>query len=466
MRSCVVVGAGISGLSAAWDLVTRHPDLRVTVLEATDHVGGKIMGADVAGVRVDVGAESVLARRPEAVELIREIGLGDELVHPHAMTASIWSRGALHPMPPRTLLGIPSDVETLRGLLTDEEVDRARAEQVAPRRDEQQDIPLGDLIADRLGPAVLDRLVEPLLGGVYAGHARDISAAAALPAAWQAYRDGVSLTATASAALPDRQATPAPVFAGLRGGLHRLPQQLAEMLTARGVQVRTGVTVRELRRTGTGFELMTGPAPLPTTYQAELVVLALPPAPTARLLAASAPRAADLLSSVQTASTALVTLALPAARVPELTGSGFLVPPIEGRAIKAATFSARKWDWVREAGQGRDADGGDLVLLRTSLGRHREETVLQRTDEDLVALALSDLARVVGAPLPEPAGAQVQRWGGGLPQYAVGHPRRVAAVRQEVGAVPGLAVCGAAYDGVGIPACIGSGRAAAMAVAP
>lgn len=466
MRSCVVVGAGISGLSAAWDLVTRHPDLRVSVLEATDHVGGKILGADVAGVHVDVGAESVLARRPEAVALIREIGLGDDLVHPRATTASIWSRGALHPMPPRTLLGIPSDVETLRGLLTDEEVERARAEQIVPTRDEQQDISLGDLIADRLGPAVLDRLVEPLLGGVYAGHARDISAAAALPAAWQAHRDAVSLTATAAAALPSRQAPTAPVFAGLRGGLHRLPQRLAEVLTARGVQMHTSVTVRELRRSGSGFELVTGPVPRPTTYRADLVVLALPPAPTARLLTASAPRAADLLSGVQTASTALVTLALPAARVPQLAGSGFLVPPVEGRAVKAATFSSTKWDWVREAGQGRGADGGDLVLVRTSLGRHREEAVLQRSDADLVALVRKDLARIVGAPLPEPVDAHAQRWGGGLPQYAVGHARRVAAVREEVGAVPGLAVCGAAYDGVGIPACIGSGRAAAMAIAP
>lgn len=488
MRSCVVVGAGISGLSAAWDLVTRHPDLQVTVLEASDHVGGKIVGADVAGVRVDVGAESVLARRPEAVELIREIGLGDDLVHPCATTASIWSRGTLHPMPPRTLLGIPSDVETLRGLLTDEEVDRARAEQIVPTHEGRpgpdgsgglpaaEDISLGDLIADRLGPAVLDRLVEPLLGGVYAGHARDISAAAALPAAWQAYRDGASLTATAAAALPSRPATagplppgtavPAPVFAGLRGGLHRLPQRLAEVLTARGVHVRTGVTVRELRRSGTGFELVTGPVPRPTTYRADLVVLALPPAPAARLLAEPASRAADLLSGVQTASTALVTLALPSAQGLELSGSGFLVPPVEGQAIKAATFSATKWDWVREAGQGRGEDGGDLVLLRTSLGRHREEAVLQRTDEDLAALALEDLARIVGAPLPQPVGAHVQRWGGGLPQYAVGHRHRVAAVREEVGAVPGLAVCGAAYDGVGIPACIGSGRAAARQVAP
>lgn len=479
MQSCVVVGGGISGLSAAWELVTRHPGLQVSVLEASDRVGGKLRGADVgggdgrAGITVDVGAESLLARRPEGLELIRQVGLGVDLVHPATSTASIWSRGALHPMPPRTLMGIPSDVRTLRGLLSDEEVDRAGAEQVWAGAD--PDISIGDLVAERLGPAVLDRLVEPLLGGVYAGHAREISAAAALPLAWDAYRTGASLTATATAtaaqALPRRStdadaARPAPVFAGLRGGLHRLPLRLVELLIQRGVTVRTGATARELRREGAGFELVTGPVPCPTTYRADLVVLALPPAPAARLLTDPAPGAAQVLAQVQSASTALVTLALPADRLPDLVGSGFLVPPVEGRAIKAATFSSTKWDWVREAGRGAGPRGSDLVLLRASLGRHREETVLQRPDADLVALALREVGELVGGPLPKPVGAHVQRWGGGLPQYAVGHRQRMSTVREQVAAVPGLAVCGATYDGVGIPACIASGRAAAQVVAP
>lgn len=464
MQSCVVVGAGISGLSAAWELVNRHPSMQVTVLESSDRVGGKLRGADVAGVQVDVGAESVLARRPEAVELIREVGLGEDLVHPAASTASIWSRGELHPMPARTLMGIPSDVQTLRGLLDEEEVARAGAERVVAASD--ADVSIGDLVADRLGPAVLDRLVEPLLGGVYAGHAREISAAAALPVAWEAYRSGTSLTATAAAALPTRSADgpPPPVFAGLKGGLHRLAARLAEALTERGAQLHTGVTVRELHPSGAGYELVTGPAPRPTTYRADLVVLALPPAPSTRLLAQVAPGAARLMARVETASMALVTLALPADRLPELVGSGFLVPPVEGRAVKAATFSATKWDWVRAAGRGVGPDGGDLVLLRASLGRHREEAVLQRPDAELVALALREVGEIVGAPLPPPVDTHVQRWGGGLPQYAVGHRQRMTAVREQVAAVPGLAVCGATYDGVGIPACIASGRAAAHAV--
>jgi oxygen-dependent protoporphyrinogen oxidase len=138
--------------------------------------------------------------------------------------------------------------------------------------------------------------------------------------------------------------------------------------------------------------------------------------------------------------------------------SGFLVPPIDGRAVKASTFSFAKWAWVREAGAGRG-----LVHLRTSLGRRGEETTLRRTDDDLVTASLADLAEAAGIT-SAPVAAHVQRWGGGLPQYDVGHLDRVARIRAAVGEVTGLAVCGAAYDGVGIPAVIASARAAVAAL--
>ena len=189
---------------------------------------------------------------------------------------------------------------------------------------------------------------------------------------------------------------------------------------------------------------------------ADAVVLATPAAPTARLLADLVPAAAAELAGIESASVAVVTFAF---RAEDVTGlddsSGFLVPPVEGRAIKASTFSFVKWDWVRRAG----ASAG-LVHLRTSLGRHREEAVLQRSDEELVALSLADLAEAVGVATP-PVATHVQRWGGGLPQYAVGHLDKVARIRASVDAVPGLAVCGAAYDGVGVPAVIASAHRAA-----
>jgi oxygen-dependent protoporphyrinogen oxidase len=146
-------------------------------------------------------------------------------------------------------------------------------------------------------------------------------------------------------------------------------------------------------------------------------------------------------------------MAFPEHDLPPVPGSGFLVPPVDDHVIKAATFSFAKWDWVREAGDG-------LLVLRCSIGRHREEQVLQRPDEELVELAVADLASAIGLSV-RPVDSHVQRWGGALPQYAVGHLDRVAAIRRSLQTVPGLAVCGAAYDGLGIPACIASAEKAA-----
>jgi oxygen-dependent protoporphyrinogen oxidase len=233
----------------------------------------------------------------------------------------------------------------------------------------------------------------------------------------------------------------------------RLPEAVAA-----GLVVRTGATVRELMRTGTGFALTLGPTTAPQRIEADAVVLATPAAPTARLLAGIVPGAAAELADVESASVVVVTLAVRAVDAPELASagsSGFLVPPVEGRRIKASTFSFTKWDWVRAAGA---PDG--LLLLRTSLGRHGDAVALQASDEELVAWSLADLHDAIGLTA-RPVDTHVQRWGGGLPQYAVGHRDRVARIRAAVTGVPGLAVCGATYDGVGIPAVIGSARAAA-----
>lgn len=473
----LVIGGGISGLAAAWELSQHVDGAQITVLEGADRVGGKLRGAAVGGVTVDVGAESVLARRPEALDLIMEVGLGDDMTHPTGVPAAIWSRGALHPIPRRSLLGVPADPEDLAGVLTPEEVERIRAEATSPLV--ADDISVGDLVADRLGDAVVDRLVEPLLGGVYAGHARLISAAAAAPGLLAAARAGESLVAAADRALPKPGAAgrttsgsaspgsaPAPrppVFAGIRGGLHRLPATLRDRLVERGVSVHTGTTVRELHRAGDAWRVVAGPVPDPVEFTADRVILALPAAPTARLLAPYCPASARLLAAVETASMVVLTLAVPAEGT-DLRGSGFLVPPRDGRRIKAATFSAAKWDWVREAGRGAGRDGQDLVLLRASIGRHREAADLQHPDSVLIEQALQDLATALGAPLPAPIATHVQRWGGGLPQYAVGHVSLVASVREDVAQQPGLAVAGATYDGVGIPACIGGARAAARRV--
>jgi oxygen-dependent protoporphyrinogen oxidase len=440
----VVVGGGVGGLTAAYLLGQRGDE--VTVLEAGDRVGGKLRRAEVGGTVVDVGAEAMLNRRPEGVELARELGL--PLVHPAVQSSRIWTRGGLRPLP-RSLMGVPVDLAELResGVLSEAGLARVEAEQ--PGLPVDEDISVGDLVASRLGDEVVDRLVEPLLGGVYAGHARRLSARATVPQLVFLAANGPLLDAE----LP---ASDVPVFAGLAGGMAGLTDTLAAR-----VVVRTGAAVRELARTDAGLAVVVGPTTAPERIEADAVVLASPAAPAARLLTEVAPVAAAELAGIEYASMAVVTLAFRSGDVSGLDdSSGFLVPPVDGRAIKASTFSFAKWGWVREAG----AEHG-LVHVRTSLGRHGEEATLQRSDEELVAASLADLAEAAGLT-GAPVDTHVQRWGGGLPQYAVGHLDRVARIRDAVATVPGLALCGAAYDGVGIPAVIASARKAVAVLPP
>jgi oxygen-dependent protoporphyrinogen oxidase len=251
-----------------------------------------------------------------------------------------------------------------------------------------------------------------------------------------------------------------PVFAGIRGGVGRLPAAVA---ASADIEVRTGATVRDLaHRAGGGWNLVLGPTADAEIVQADAVVLATPARPTARLLSDVVPDAALELARVEYASMAVITLAFRRREFPHTEGSGFLVPPVDKRDIKAATFSFAKWDWVADAGRGAD-DGEDLVVMRCSIGRHREEHVLQVEDERLVQLALEDLSDAIGLSV-RPVDWHVQRWGGGLPQYAVGHVDLVRQVRAAVAKEPGLAVCGAVYDGLGIPACISSAELAVTQV--
>lgn len=443
----LVVGGGLAGLTAAHVLGQRGDE--VTVLEAAPEPGGKLRRTEVGGVLVDVGAEAMLNRRPEGVALARELGL--EIEHPAVASSRIWTRGALHPLP-RSLMGVPLDLGQLRacGVLSEEGFRRVEAERELPPSDLPDDVSVGALVDERFGAEVTDRLVEPLLGGVYAGHARAISARASVPQLVSLAGRGSVLAQSAEIATT----YDLPVFAGLPGGMGGLTDALAARL-----DVRLDTTVRGLRRTDHGFALTVGPSTDAQQVEADAVVLATPAAPTARLLEQVAPVAARELAEIESASMVVVTFAFRAADVAGLDdSSGFLVPPVDGRAIKASTFSFVKWEWVRRAGA---AEG--LVHLRTSLGRHREEAVLQRADDELVSLSLADLADAVGLTA-RPVDVHVQRWGGGLPQYAVGHLDRVARIRAAVAGVPGLALCGAAYDGVGIPAVVASAHAALAAL--
>ena len=438
----VVVGGGLAGLTAARDLAAAG--LSVLVLESSPEVGGKLRLRTIGGTVVDVGAESMLARRPEGVGLAAELGL--DVVHPSSRSTQLWTRGALRPLP-RTLLGVPLDLDAVAetGVMSADGVERARHETPVPLGDD--DVSVAELIGSRLGAEVVDRLAEPLLGGVYAGHATHLSARAAVPQVVALLREHGSLTAAAAATPPTSDL---PVFAGLVGGLGRLPGALVD---AGGFELRTSAPVRALERSGTRFRLTVGSAREPEHVETDRVLLAAPGPPSARLLTEVAPEASREIGAVEYASMAVVTLAVPSLDVGD--SSGFLVPAVDGRRIKGTTYSFSKWGWV--------GDASDLRILRASLGRHREEASLQASDDELVAHVATDLATATGQPV-RPVDAHVQRWGGALPQYAVGHLDRVARIRAALDAVPGLEACGALYDGVGIPAVIGSARRAAAAI--
>ncbi|MFH9003222.1 protoporphyrinogen oxidase [Streptomyces afghaniensis] len=447
----VVIGAGIAGLAAAHRLLERGA--RVTVLEASDRVGGKLLPGEIAGARVDLGAESMLARRPEAVALAREVGLADRLQPPATATASIWTRGALRPMPKGHVMGVPGTAAALSGVLSDEGLARIGRDAELPRTEVGDDVAVGQYVAARLGREVVDRLVEPLLGGVYAGDAYRISMRSAVPQLFQAARSHTSLTEGVreiqAKAAAGRQT--GPVFMGLQGGVGTLPLAVAESVRARGGEILTGAPVTELGHSaadGGGWRVVAGERVL----QADAVVLAVPAPAAARLLRTQCPGAAAELGGVEYASMALVTLAYRRAEAGLPEGSGFLVPPVDGRTIKASTFASRKWGWIAD-------ENPDLVVLRTSVGRYGETEILQRDDSELVAVSRHDLEAATGLDAT-PVATRVTRWDDGLPQYPVGHHARVARIREHVAKLPGLAVCGAPYDGVGIPACIASAYAA------
>jgi oxygen-dependent protoporphyrinogen oxidase len=223
------------------------------------------------------------------------------------------------------------------------------------------------------------------------------------------------------------------------------------VLAAGGAKVVTGRSVRRIRRTPDGFDVVHGPTTDEQVAHADAVVVAVPAASAARLLADVAGAAAELLAGIDYASMAIVTTVWRRDELPSAGMSGYLIPPSARRPVKAVTLSSAKWAHVGDPAH---------AVARCSFGRHGDTVDLQRDDDELVDLAVDELAMTVGAT-GRPVAALVSRWGGGLPQYAVGHVDRVRRIRADVAKVPGLAVCGAAYDGVGIPACIRSGQAAA-----
>lgn len=447
-----VVGAGISGLAAAWE--GRRAGARVAVLDAAPSPGGKLRTSPFAGVALDEAADAFLARVPEAVELCAELDVTADLVSPATGAAHVYLDGALRRLPADQLLGVPTDVDALAasGLVSAGGADRARRDLTAPddRPPGGTDESVGDLVRRRLGDEVLDRLVGPLVGSIYAGDCDRLSlqvAAAQLAAARDRDPGDPSLVRAAAAMRAEAVQTGRPVFLAPAGGMGRLVDELAARI---GDDLRSSTAVSGLRRDGARWSIA------PTDVLADRVVIATPAFAAAPLLAPHAPAAADALAGVDHASVALVALAVPRDAVDrELDGSGFLVARSAGLLTTACSWVTSKWPHL--------ATDPDVVLLRASVGRDGDERALGLDDDALVAGVLADLATTMGVR-GAPAEVRVSRWPRSFPQPRPGHRSLVAGVVDALAGAPGLALAGAWMGGVGVPACIRSGRAAARRV--
>ena len=470
--SVVVIGGGISGLAAAWELTgaaagPTKDTPRVELLEASDRVGGSLATTTFAGRVIDLGADGVLARRPEAVALVTELGLADQLEAIAASGAWLWSLGALHALPKDLVLGVPTNLHSIvefKGLTWRARV-AARRDVYAPARlHVGDDISIGEIVRTKLGTELTYQFIEPMIGGIQAGRIDDLSAKSVFPALFEAAQHGGSLmkalrpTGPVSPGPQSARVPSGPVFYSLQGGVGSLANVLAERLVERGVVVRRSTAVTALRRTPAGaypLEVDT----FHTTTPANGVVFATPAPVVGTILGAYDPALAEL-REIASASAAMITFAIPRGQI-ELPSRrhrrarSVKTPWHDGDSmmVTAVTFLDRKWPRLK-----RDDD----VLLRAHVGRIDDRRFDDLNDNELTERIIDEL----GAVLPRfdvPAEALVQRWPDGLPQYRVGHAERVTRARDAATRFS-IALAGNAYDGVGIPASIGSGRRAAREI--
>lgn len=477
MARVVVIGGGIAGLVAAYSFDAAH---RVTLLEADAVLGGKLRTGELLGRPIDLGPDAFITRDPAATALCEELGLAPALRAPEATGVAVASRGALRQLPTGLVLGVPTDLRALwrSGVVSPAAVLRAAADLVLPGAPLPADPlaaaesggadPSVAAVLGRLGDEVLDVLIEPLLGGINAGdvHALSLASTAPMLAGPLAGQRSV-LRALRATARPAGGETRAPIFYGLDGGMERLVGALAAELARRGVVVRLGTAASALERRGDGsWSVVAGDEAL----DADGVVLAVPAGVAADLLGPLAPDIAAECAAVPYASVATVTLAWPATSVPATTrralahgdetatplpGNGVLLPRASGRLATAFTFVSTKWS--------RTADTG-TVVVRASCGRYGDDRLAALSDEALVRAVRAEIADVLAIG-GEPLATLVQRWPDSFPQSVPGHRARQRRIAARASALGGLALCGAAYRGIGIPACVTSGRLAAAQVA-
>ena len=453
-----VIGGGITGLTAARQLsrssIAGRPP-RVTLLEASDRLGGKICSEDFAGATVDLGPEALFTAVPAGIGLCRELGLGDQLVAPLQSRTAVWSRGRLRELPPGILGGLPDGIGPIlrSGILSPLGAARAGADLVLPTHNGHHDESVGALVRRRLGDQALERMIDPLLGGIYGGDPDKLSVRATAPRLHALTASHRSLIRGLMVAGRNAPAPTGPMFMTLPGGLQRLTAGLERELGETELLFGEGVR-RIAPADGDGRYVLS------TTSGRELAVdgavVAAPAYAAEEMLRDSAPAAAVELAAIDYASVAVLWLAFSPQSVPPLPDrSGFLVPRAEGRALSACTWASAKWPHL--------AARSDRVLLRCSVGRGRPE-LLALDDQALVDAVLAELREAIGIH-GTPVEVRVERWHRAMPQYNVGHLERLERLDAALQRLPGVRLAGAAYHGMGVPQCIAQGQEAATQIA-
>ena len=450
-----VVGGGVTGLAAARRLA--QTGATVILLEGSDQLGGQIRTIELAGRRVDVGAEALHLAAPSARAVVDELGLGATVVGARPGTSWLWTPRGRRPLPEGVGPAGPTRLRPVlrSGVMTVTGIMRAGLEPLVARLRRPlavaEDVSVGSFVTSRFGRQVTDRFVDPLLGGLHAGDVNELSLRACAPSLVPAASGRRSLVLKRPARTPS-SSPPAVMFASWHDGLSTLTDALLEGVD---VDVRLGARVTALHRRDGAYRLdVSGSEPV----VADAVVLAVPSSAAAGLVRPFAARAADTLVRQRFAGIATVVLGYPRAEVaglPALAGNGILVPSGTGTLLKAVTHLSTKWPHL---------DHGDTYLLRVSAGRDGADELDRLDDEALVARLRADLRRFTGIEAT-PTLVHVQRWATGLPQLHVGHLERLHTVRAELAAeLPGVVLAGASYEGVGLTSCLTSAQTAAESI--
>ena len=458
----VIVGGGITGLSAAYTLQRQRQQagtpLRVTLLEQDDHLGGKVGTVRQDGFLIDTGPDSFLAQKPWAVQLCRELGMEDEIITPSARKFFMLIRGKLHAVPHDLVSLVPPKPEALwrASFLSVWGKLRASIEGFVPAPRGIDDESLGSFMRRRFGREFARKFAEPLMAGVHAGHPDRLSMAAVYPMYWSMVREHGSITRglwhLRRQRPPDKGMRHASPFVALRGGMGSLVERLTQQLNEVDIRLFTAVVgITPLPDNRVQVQLKHGEPLL-----ADAVILSTPAYVIAEWLRPFAAKAANLLTEIPYASTAVVSLAYRREAIDHpLDGSGFLVPRGEPLPITGCTWSSSKW-------VGRAPDG--YVLLRVFIGSAGEDQMVEQQSEAQLARvaqdALQPLLRIHG----EPVLVRVDRWLKAMPQYEVGHLQRLQHIEQSLSAFPNLVLTGSAFRGVGVPDCIKQGKEAAERV--